>query len=140
MKGNKEKAIEVNNKLRTNVDEQRNKYINLSRLSTQSSGEIVVKMKLSWSKKKKPGCVTCSKTFAMTNCFNKFIQNEHTELWWNYCGKMSEKKKKKQVDNHIYEACEWTCHECSTKDKVENEKRMHCCWGCRLIHEEGYEK
>ena len=27
----------------------------------------------------------------------------------------------KKIDNHIYEACEWTCHECSAKDKVEHD-------------------
>ena len=28
----------------------------------------------------------------------------------------------KNVDNHIYEACESTSLECSAKDKVENDK------------------
>ena len=32
------------------------------------------------------------------------------------------KKKKNKVDNHIDEACETICHECSAKDKVENDK------------------
>ena len=36
--------------------------------------------------------------------------------------KYLEKKKRKQIDNHIYGACESTCHECSAKDKVENDK------------------
>ena len=27
----------------------------------------------------------------------------------------------KKVDDHIYEACESTCHKCSAKDKVEND-------------------
>ena len=27
----------------------------------------------------------------------------------------------KKVENHIYEGCESTCHECSAKDKVEND-------------------
>ena len=39
--------------------------------------------------------------------------------WWTYCGKMFRNTKK--VDNHIYEACETTCHECNAKDKVEND-------------------
>ena len=44
---NKEKAIEGNNELKTNVKEQHVhmkhlKKLNLSRLSTQSSGEIIV--------------------------------------------------------------------------------------------------
>ena len=29
--------------------------------------------------------------------------------------------KYKKIDSHIYEACESTCHECSAKDKVEND-------------------
>ena len=36
--------------------------------------------------------------------------------------KCLEKKKRKQIDNHIYGACESTCHECSAKDMVENNK------------------
>ena len=32
------------------------------------------------------------------------------------------KKKENKLDNHIYEACESTCYECSAKDKVENDK------------------
>ena len=35
---------------------------------------------------------------------------------------LEKKKRKNQEDNHIYEACESTCHECSVKDKVENYK------------------
>ena len=36
--------------------------------------------------------------------------------------KFSEKKKKKKVDNHIYEACESNCQECGAKGKVNNDK------------------
>ena len=32
------------------------------------------------------------------------------------------KRRKNKVDNHIYEAFESTCYECSAKDKVENDK------------------
>ena len=28
-----------------------------------------------------------------------------------------------EVDNHIYEVCESTCHECSARDEVENDKK-----------------
>ena len=35
-------------------------------------------------------------------------------LWQNV-------KKCKKIDNGIYEACESTCHECSAKDKLEND-------------------
>ena len=30
--------------------------------------------------------------------------------------------KNNKVDDHIYEACESTCHKCSAKDKVEHYK------------------
>ena len=32
-------------------------------------------------KKRKPVCVTCNQTFAMTNLLKKHIQKDHTELW-----------------------------------------------------------
>ena len=32
------------------------------------------------------------------------------------------RRRKNKVDNHIYEAFESTCYECSAKDKVENDK------------------
>ena len=35
-------------------------------------------------------------------------------LWQNV-------QKYKKIYHHIYEACESTCHECSAKDKVEND-------------------
>ncbi len=38
-------------------------------------------------------------------------------LWQN----VQKKRRRKKVDNHIYEACESTCHEGSAKDKVEND-------------------
>ena len=28
-----------------------------------------------------------------------------------------------KIDTHIYEVCESTCHECSTKDEVKNDKK-----------------
>ena len=32
------------------------------------------------------------------------------------------RKRRKKVDSHIYETCEWTCHDCSAKATVENDK------------------
>ena len=32
-------------------------------------------------------------------------------------------RNRNEGDNHIYEACEYTCHECSDKDKVENDQK-----------------
>ena len=31
-------------------------------------------------------------------------------------------RNRNEVDNHIYEVCESTCHECSAKDEVEHHK------------------
>ena len=31
-------------------------------------------------------------------------------------------RKRKEVDNHMYEACKLTCYEWTSKDKVENYK------------------
>ena len=42
------------------------------------------------------------------------------ELWWYYCGKMF--KNRKEVDTHMYEVCESTCHKWSSKNEVENDK------------------
>ena len=50
----------------------------------------------------------------------KLIQKECTELRKNYCGKIFRNINK--VDNIIFKVCELTCHECSTKDEVENYK------------------
>ena len=36
-----------------------------------------------------------------------------TELWWNYCGKISGKKERKKLDNHMNEAWEQICHDCT---------------------------
>ena len=65
-------------------------------------------------------CVTCNQTFLLKNWLKTYIQEEHTQLWCNYCGKMF--KNRKEVDNHMYEACGSTCHECTSKDQVENDK------------------
>ena len=55
-------------------------------------------------KKKKSVCRTWNQTFVTKNGLKKYIQEEHTELWWNYCGKML--RNRKEVDNHMNEAWE----------------------------------
>ena len=45
--------------------------------------------------------VTCNQTFAMQNRWKKHLQEEQTELWWNYCGKVF--RNRKEVNNHMYE-------------------------------------
>ena len=48
--------------------------------------------------------MTCNKTLALKNEYNKHIKEDHTELCWHYCGKTYGNKK--EVYNHILEACE----------------------------------
>ena len=49
---------------------------------------------------------------------NKLSEEEHTELWWNYCGNIF--RNRKEVDNHILEACKPVSSECTSKDEVKN--------------------
>ena len=49
---------------------------------------------------------------------NKLSEEEHTELWWNYCGNIF--RNRKEVDNHIFEACKPISSECTSKDEVKN--------------------
>ena len=49
---------------------------------------------------------------------NKLTEEEHTELWCNYCGKIV--KNRKEVNNHIFEACKTISSECISKDEVKN--------------------
>ena len=79
--------------------------------------------------------VTCTQIFAMQNGLKKLIQEEHIELWWNYCGKMF--RNKKEVVSHISEACKSTCYEWTSKYEVKNYKRRHSCFEGRINHEEG---
>ena len=117
MKVNNEKAIEVNSDLKINVDEQhvdkkmRNRWWGWSSVDDSCS-------KPPW--KNEPECGTGNQAFAMKNLLTKLIQKEHTQIWWNYCGKMF--KNRNVLCNLIYKACESTCHECSANDEVENGK------------------
>ena len=49
---------------------------------------------------------------------NKLIKEEHTELWWNYCGNIF--RNRKEVDNHIFEAFKPISSKCTSKDAVKN--------------------
>ena len=63
-------------------------------------------------------CVTFNQPLALKMGVKKIIKEAHTELCWNYCGKMFDNRKK--VDNHMYEACESISSECTSKDEVEH--------------------
>ena len=46
----------------------------------------------------------------------------------------------KKVDNHIYGACESTCHECTAKDTVENDKEDSVVEDADLFKDKDMEK
>ena len=91
-----------------------------------------------------PVCLIFNQTLAIKNVLTKVIQKEHTELSWNYCGKMFRNRSEvdnllmdehtellwnycgkilrnwKEVDTHIYEACEPISSECTSKGEGKN--------------------
>ena len=82
MKVNYDKAIQVNNELKVNVDDQQvdMKYLK-EKYDTDDEDKVqkttVAKTPM---KKSKSVCVTCYQTFAMTNCLKILIQKGHTKL------------------------------------------------------------
>ena len=66
-------------------------------------------------------CVICNQIFTINNwlktTFLKGVRWAQVKLLWPNIQKYND------VHNYIYEVCESTCHECSTKDEVENDKR-----------------
>ena len=62
---------------------------------------------------------------------------EYTELRKNYCGKVFIKRN--EVNNHVYEICESTCHECTAKDEFENDKKYSIVEKVDLIRKKGME-
>ena len=48
----------------------------------------------------------------------KISEEEHFELSSNYCGNIF--RNRKEVDNHIFEACKPISSECTSKDEVKN--------------------
>ena len=82
-KVNIEKAIEVKNKLKINVDEQ---HIDMKHLKEKCDIDGEDKLQQSTAsrtpmKKRKPVCDTCNQTFAMKNWLKKLFQKEHTKFW-----------------------------------------------------------
>ena len=85
-----EKAIEVNNDLKLNVDEQQDDIKQLTEqcdIDGEDDDQDITAAR-NPMKKNKAVYVTCNQTFAMKKWVEKHIQEEHTELWLNYCGKM----------------------------------------------------
>ena len=52
--------------------------------------------------------------------WKKHIQEESTQLWWNYCGKIF--RNGKEVDHYMYKACESIGHKYTPEDEVESNK------------------
>ena len=93
-------AIEVNNELTLNVDDQQN---DIKHLKEQCDDENVVQeITAAITPWKMPVFVTCKKNMYNKKWVAKHIQEEHTELWWDCCGKLF--RNKKEVDNHMNEA------------------------------------
>ena len=78
-----EKVIEMNIELKVNVDEQHNDITHLKEQCDIGEEDEVQEITAARTpiKKKRPVCVTCNQTFAMTNKLTNYIQKEHTELW-----------------------------------------------------------
>ena len=57
----------------------------------------------------------------MKDGLKKHIQKDnHTEFSWSYCGKIF--RNTNEVESHMHEAFELTCHECTSKDEVKRYK------------------
>ena len=79
MKMNYEKAMEVNNNIKLNVDKQQEDIKHLKEQWDIDDEDEVQEITADSTpmKKNKPVCVICYQTFAMTNWFKKHIQEEH---------------------------------------------------------------
>ena len=107
MKESSEKAVEINIEHRLNVAEQ------------QDDKTFKVKSDMKFKKSQLPEppwknrsvCVTCNQTLALKIGCKQLTEEEHTELWWNFCDKMFSSRK--EVDNCIYESCAHISRECT---------------------------
>ena len=99
------KAIEVNNEPKLNVDEQQDDIKHLKEQCDIDNEDEVQEITAARKpmKKTKAEYVPWYQTFAMKNELTNHIQEQHTELWWNYSGKIF--RNRKEVDNHMYGAC-----------------------------------
>ena len=79
MNVNYEKAIEVNNELKLNVDEQQDGIKHLKEQWDIYDDDEVQKITAARNpmKKNKPVCVTCYQTFAITNWLKKYPGRAH---------------------------------------------------------------
>ena len=90
-----EKAMEVNNELRWNVDELQDDKKCKKKSNIDDADEVQeITAAKPPMKKNKHVCLICNKTLALKNEYNKHIKEDHTELCWHYCGKTYGNKRK----------------------------------------------
>ena len=82
MKESSEKAIEVNNEPRLNVDEQQDDKTFKVKSDIDDSDEVQeITASRTPMNNNRPVCVICPQTLALENWCKNFIKEEHTELW-----------------------------------------------------------
>ena len=64
-----------------------------------------------------------------------YLERAHWPLV-SYCDKIF--RNRNEIETPIYEVCESTWHECSTKYEVKKTQRRQCCLESRLNYLEGY--
>ena len=112
-----EMAIEVDDELKLNVDEQQDDK------NIWSNNEPYMKFRKSQQLEPPWKIISLflwhvTKHWHTQIDYKKIIEEEHPKLLKRYCGKMW--RNKKEVDNHIYETCKPISCECTSKDEVEN--------------------
>ena len=83
MKVNRENAIDVNNELKLNVDEQQDDIKHLKEqcdIDNEDEVQEITAAKIPMIKKK-PVCVKCYQLLVTQNGLKNHTQEEHTELW-----------------------------------------------------------
>ena len=121
MKKSSEKAIEVNNELRLNVDEQQDNKNHLKlKWDIVDADEVqeITAVRTSMNNRISLCVWHVTQHWHWKIGLKKLIMDEHTELLWNYWGKMF--RNWKEVDNHIFEACKPITSQCTSKDEVKN--------------------
>ena len=81
MKENSEKAMELNNELRLNVDEQQDDKTLKVKSGIDDSDEVQeITAARTPMKKNRPVCLTCNQILALKKGVNQLIKEEHTKL------------------------------------------------------------
>ena len=135
MKHNYEKAIEENNDLKTKLEEKDDDIKHLQEQcgieEIDDNDEVHVVTERNLMNKTTSGhlCVTCNQRFASNNGLEKHIEEKHTELWCDICGKLF--RNRREVNNHM-DQCEQLgmeaveCEKCKKKLVRWGSKRHKC--------------